>query len=309
MARSPVGGSCVVAALLLPLGLWAAGGGGAGESSAPEVLLASSGTLALSNSLDGAAVLTARNMKPGSIAGGAVSVSNTGGVDGTFSLSQANLVDTPGPLGGQLSDHVQLTVEEVSGGGATAQSVYSGALSGLGTRALGTLRAGQTRSYRFTVSLPDAGAAPPPGAGGNLFQGAALRVDYVWAASGGDPGDGGADNRGTGQESLTLKLSGKRNQRPLRKRRLVVRAQCSAACRLTPSARVRKAPRLRRLRARRTAATAGARMRLTFKLSRRQTGALRRGLQRRRKLVALVQVTATAPGALVTAKRRITLRR
>jgi hypothetical protein len=308
VARSPVAICCVVATLLLLLGLAAAAGRGA-ESSAPELLLASGGTLELSNSLDGAAVLTARNLKPGSAADGTVSVSNTGSVDGSLSLAQANLADTPGPFGGRLSNHVQLAVEEMSGGGSTARSVYSGALSGLGNRALGTLPAGQTRSYRFTVSLPDTGATPAPGAGDNLFQGATLRVDYVWTASGDDPASGGAGDGGAGQGSLTLELSGKRKQRPLRKRRVVVRARCSATCRLTPSARVRKARGVRRLRARRAAATAGTRKRLTFKLSRRQTRALRRALRRRRKLVALVEVTATAPGARVTAKLRITLRR
>jgi hypothetical protein len=195
--------------------------------------------------------------------------------------------------------------------------LYTGALSGLGSRGLGTLRAGQTRSYRFTVDFPEGGA------GDNLFQSASLKVDYVWAASstgggagggagGGDSGSGAGDSRGFGgggQPSLTLTLSGKRKQRPLRKRRLVVRAQCNVACRLRPSGKVRKARGLRRLRARSVLMPGGKRKRVTFKLSRRKVRALRREFRRRKRLVALVKVTATAPGAKVTAKRRIVLRR
>jgi hypothetical protein len=308
--RSPVVVVVLTSALML-LGLSAAA-----EPSAPTLRMASSGTLELSNSLNGAAVFTARNMRPGSSASGMVSVSNTGGADGGFSLSQANLVDTPGPLGGRLSDHVRLNVEEISNGGSTAQSLYMGVLGGLGSRALGTLGAGQTRSYRFTVDFPEGGA------GDNLFQSASVKVDYVWAATGaGGGGAGGGTGGGTGgggtggggggagEPTLTLTLSGKRTQRPLRKRRLVVRASCNVACRLAPSAKVRKARGLRRLRATPATAAGGKGKRVTFKLSRKQVRALRRAFRKRKRLVALVKVTATAPGAEVTAKRRIVLRR
>ena len=159
--RSPVLVCCVLAGVMALLGLTATRGRTAPEASSPSLLLASGGTLELSNSLNGAAVLTARNMRPGSSASGTVSVSNTSTVDGDFSLSQANLIDTPGPLGGRLSDRVQLSVEELSDGGSTAQSLYSGVLSGLGARAVGTLRASQTRSYRFTVSFQHLALADP----------------------------------------------------------------------------------------------------------------------------------------------------
>jgi hypothetical protein len=290
----------VLASALLLLGLSATA-----EPSTPTLRMASSGTLQLSNSLGGAAVFTARNMKPGSSASGMVAVSNTGGADGAFSLSQANLVDTPGPPGGRLSDHVRLNVEEISQGGSTAQALYTGVLSGLGSRSLGTLRAGQTRSYRFTVDFPDGGA------GDHLFQSASLKVDYVWAAggAGGGGGAGGDGGGGAGEPTLTLTLSGKRKQRPLRKRRLVMRASCNVACRLAPSAKVRKAPGLRRLRATHASVPGGKGKRVTFKLSRKQVRALRRGFRHRKRLLALVKVTATAPGAKVTAKRRIVLRR
>ncbi|MGH2761445.1 MAG: hypothetical protein ACRDLD_02505, partial [Thermoleophilaceae bacterium] len=155
--RSPVVVSCLVAGVMLLLAYVAVGRDR--DAHAPRLVLTSGGTLELSNSLDGAAVLSADDMRPGALASGTISVSNTGSLDGALSLAQADLVDAPGPLGGRLSDHLQLAVEEL-GAGATVQSLYAGTLSGLGSRALGTLGAGQTRSYRFTVSFPDGGAPP-----------------------------------------------------------------------------------------------------------------------------------------------------
>ena len=56
----------------------------------------SSGTLSMSNSLDGAAILTASNMKPGDTATGIVDIQNTGSISGTFSLSRSALNDSDG---------------------------------------------------------------------------------------------------------------------------------------------------------------------------------------------------------------------
>jgi len=315
----------VAAGLVLLAGLTTAAGGAA-DPPAAQLTMSSGGSLELSNSLAGAAVLSAENMAPGASAAGTVSVSNMGGSDGAFSLSQANVVDAPGPFGGRPSDHFQLAVEEISAGGSTAQSLYSGVLSGLGTRPLGSIRAGETRTYRFTVNFPDTGVPPAPGLGDNLFQSASLSVDYVWAASSEDSGagagggggsgagggSGGGSNgsgSGSGQASLTLRLAGKRVQRPLRRRRLVVQAKCSQACRLTPSARVNKARGVGKLRARKATASAAKGRRLIFKLSRKKARALGRVLRRRKRVVAVAKVTAAAAGVKVTAKRRIVVKR
>lgn len=318
MARGSSALVWLTAGLVLLVALTAAGGqGGAGQPTA-RLMLSSGGSLELSDSLAGGAIFSARDMAPGSSAAGTVSVSNTGSLDGAFSLSQVNVVDTPGPFGGRPSQHFQLAVEEISAGGSTAQLLYSGVLSGLGTRQLGPIRAGEERSYRFTVNFPDTGSPPAPDMGDNLFQSASLRVDYAWTASGADPGAGGGGGApgggggaaAGGQAGLILELGGRRRQRPLRRRRLVVRARCSLACRLKPSATVRRARGLRRLRSRQVALPAGRPKRLTIKLSRRQARALRRVFSRRRTAVAVVRVTATATdGSHVTAKRRITLLR
>jgi spore coat-associated protein N len=304
-----------------------------GAGTAPEAQLRlANGTLSLSNSLDGAAILTAQNLKPGDTRTGQVTVANTGSLDGAFSLSQANLVDTPGPFGGRLSDGLQLSVEQITSGGSTVSSVYSGVLSGLGSRPLGTLAAGEARIFRFTAGLPDEGHPPAPGLGDNGFQRSALQVDYVWTATadeggGGGGGDGGGGNSGGGwppaQPGFTLKLSGKKRQRPLGRRPLVVDAWCSYDCRVSWSMKVLKARRRGRKRPRMVALRVGKvrsrkavalraakRAPLKIKLSRRCKRVLARHLRKRGRTMAVVRVTATsATSVRVTATRQIALRR
>jgi spore coat-associated protein N len=319
----------LIAGVMLAAALAAASVHGAGGPPRAEARLAS-GTLSLSNSLNGAAVLTAQNLKPGDSRTGQVTVTNTGTLDGAFSLAQTNLVDTPGPFGGRLSDGMQLSVEQISAGGSTVSSVYSGVLSGLGSRQLGTLAGGEARIYRFTASFPDGGHPPAPGGGDNAFQRSSLQADYVWTATADEPGGGGGGGNGggggdwpSGQPPFTLKLSGKKRQRPHGKRPLVVDAWCSADCRLTWSLkvmrarkagkkrRVKKVPlRVGRARSRKPIAVPAQKRRaLTIKLSRRCKKALRRQLRKKGKLVAVVTVAATSGGVKVTAKREIALKR
>jgi spore coat-associated protein N len=329
MLRSPTVATCLLGALIIALTLGSVGVQGAGQPPAAELRLAS-GTLSLSNSLDGAAVLSAQNLKPGDSRTGLVTILNTGTLDGSFNLAQANLVDSPGPFGGRLSDGLQLSVEQISAGGSTVSSVYSGALSGLGLRPLGTLAAGEPRIFRFITSLPDGGHPPAPGLGDNVFQSSSAQVDYVWTATadaGGGGNGGGVGNGGgwpSGQPPFTLKLSGKKRHRPLRKRPLKVGSWCSADCRLTWSVKVRRAERAKKrsrrarmvtvrvgtLRSRRSLAVpAGQQRTLKIKFTRRAKRALRRQLRKRRRIVAVVTVTATSGGTKVRATRKVALKR
>jgi spore coat-associated protein N len=327
----------LIAGVVLAAAMAAASVHGAGHPPEAQARLAN-GTLSLSNSLNGGAVLTAQNLKPGDSRTGQVTVNNTGSLDGAFSLAQANLVDTPGPFGGRLSDGLQLSVEQISAGGSTVSSVYSGVLSGLGTRQLGTLAAGESRNYRFTATFPDGGHPPAPGAGDNGFQRSAVQVDYVWTATADDPGggggmgwsgNGGGGNGGgdggwpSGTPPFTLKLSGKKRQRVLGKRSLAVDAWCSADCTLRWSMKVLKArkrgkkrrPRMVVIRAGKVrsrkpiALPAAKRSRIKIKPSRRCKRALRSQLRKRGRTVAVVSVTATSGAVKVTAKRQIALKR
>jgi spore coat-associated protein N len=308
---SPVLITCVVTAVVAVLAMACVKVNGAVRPPEADMRLAS-GSLSLTNSLNGAAVLTGTNLKPGDTRVGLVTVVNTGSLDGAFSLAQAGVNDSAGPFGGRISDRAQLTVEQIGLGGSLVSSVYSGALSGLGTRQLGTLQPGDARAYRFTVVFPNGGVPPAPEAGDNLYQSSSFRADYVWTATNDSSGSAGGGGGGAGfaPSPLTLKLGGKKKQRPLRKRKLIVDAVCSTTCTLTSSTRFPRARRAGRARLRGPVlAPAGTRKRLTINLPKKAVKSLRRVLKRRKRAQAVVSVTATAGALRVTAKRTIAIKR
>jgi spore coat-associated protein N len=330
--HSPALVTCVAATVVLVLGLAALG---AGQAATPEAeVRMASGSLSLSNSLNEAAVLTATNLKPGDVRAGVVTVANTGTLDGAFELDQTNVADTPGPFGGRLSEWAQISVEQISAGGSTVSSVYSGVLAGLGTRQLGVLGAGEARIYRFTASLPDGGYPPAPGLGDNRFQSSSVQADYVWTATADEPGGGGGNggggngNGGHGGGNafppgqFTVRLSGSMRQRALRKGKISFGVWCSANCgaRWTMSLMRYRPTRKRRVRmialrgasqrARAPMAIpAGSPRTVTIKLSRRMKRTLRRQLRKRRPLYAGLRVFATSGNVKLVAKRRIRLAR
>jgi spore coat-associated protein N len=305
---------------------------GSGSPPAAEVRLAS-GTLSLSNSLNGATVLSAQNLKPGESRSGQVTIANTGTLGGAFSLTQSNLADTPGPHGGRLSDGLQLSVQQISNGGSTVSSVYSGAMSGLGSRQLGTLAAGEPRTYRFTTSLPDSGHPLGPGLGDNVFQRSAVRADYVWTATADEPdgGNGGGGQGGGGWPPagtpppggpFTVQIGGPKRQRPLRKRKVVFTIRCSASCSVRWTASIMRSRPTRKRRVRMIPLRGGtARSRgpiaiptatqqtVSVKLTPRMKRIIRSQFLKRRPLFAGIRVFTGSGAAKLVARRRIQLKR
>jgi Ca2+-binding RTX toxin-like protein len=145
----------------------------AGVRSAP-MLKSATGAMSESNSTEGNAIFTVSNTAPGHSTEGTVRIGNTGTVPGTLVLSTSSLSDTPGPNSGALSGVLRLQIDDISSGAA---QIYSGNLADMPDQSLGTLAAGETRSYRFVASLPD-----PLTSDGtdNLYQGSAAGVDYNW---------------------------------------------------------------------------------------------------------------------------------
>jgi spore coat-associated protein N len=141
----------------------------------------SGGVLELSNSRNGAAILTAANLKPGDTRTGAVTITNTGSLDAAVSLSKANLVDQPGPRGGALSGVLRLRVEDISS--ATPKLVYDGALGAMPKLALGEFaKKSAGRTYRFTLTFTRGPVPTTPASGDNRYEGSSTRVDFVWVA-------------------------------------------------------------------------------------------------------------------------------
>jgi hypothetical protein len=281
------------------------------ESPRTEIA-AASGTLSLANSLDGSAVLQVGNLAPGGSASGTVSLTNTGTLDGDLDVRQVDVADTPGPGGGRLSQALQLSIRDVAGG----QTVYSGPLAALDSRALGHLAPGEQRSYLFTVQLPDGGVPPSPIGGDNAFAGSAVNARYVWDLTGDETGGGGGGNgggTGGGQPGglaskmrVSVKVSAKK---ALRKGRVDVTVRCSELCKLRAYAQLRK----RKLKTRRKSArssVANKRVRFKLKLPKKVKANLARRLAAKGKDYIVVYVRATDPrGGVVSLKKQVRVKR
>jgi spore coat-associated protein N len=101
--------------------------------------------------------LSITKLMPGTPKSGDISLQNTGDDAAGSSLRASNLVDTPGPGGGALSPELDLEIRDT----LTGTVVFSGKLDQLDTVDLGAWSAGDTRSYRFTVELPDTARTAP----------------------------------------------------------------------------------------------------------------------------------------------------
>jgi spore coat-associated protein N len=138
------------------------------------------GTLTMSNSKDGAAILTAGNMKPGDVATGTVDIENTGSMAGTFSLSRSALNDSDNA--NPMSQRLNLVVKDCgdfSGGTPSCDAgdpnKYSGLLSAMSSSvALSTYAAAEKHRYEFTVTFDSAA--------GNAYQGDSSTATFQWDA-------------------------------------------------------------------------------------------------------------------------------
>ncbi len=234
-------------------------GSGSYAGAGPRVELVA-GSLALQNSHEGEAVFSADDIGPGHSASGTVTLSNTGTLPGTLSLTQSE------PTGGPLAQQLQLVVRDLTGG----TTVYSGPLTGMGTRSLGTLGAGTARVYEFTASLP--------ASAGDAGQGDSTTVSYTWIATETTtpPPPPPPTGPGSGpdlRKPLRLRVRVPARQRVATSGRLVAYARCDQACRLQGRARLLGA---RTRLARWGRVRAGREKRLVLKLSRRTLKTLRR---------------------------------
>lgn len=142
-----------------------------------ELTAGAGGSLTLSNSKEGSAILALGGMRPGDFVDGTVTIGNTGTIPGDLTLSTSNLVDAPGAGGGALSSELDLVVTDITNAGSPT-TVYTGKIAALTPAALGTLAAGDSRTYEFRVLFPDTG----PGAE-NAYQGSSMSVQFDWTAT------------------------------------------------------------------------------------------------------------------------------
>lgn len=144
------------------------------------------GDVEIWNSLEGYPIVSMEDMKPGDTASGEVTLENTGTARGHFYLAPQDLVDTPGPGGDGLAEHLIVRVSLDKDGKVSKK--YGGLLSKMGTRKAGRFRPGETGTYTFEAIAKDTGtpARPTkshPVRGDNKYQGSLASVTFGWAPS------------------------------------------------------------------------------------------------------------------------------
>jgi hypothetical protein len=132
--------------------------------------------LAHTNSNSGA-LLTAARIKPGDSTTGTVDITNSGDINGVFTLSKSNLTDTPSSPA--FSSKLDLKIEDLgdptASPAATPVVKYNGKLGSLGATALGTFTPNEKHRYKFTLTFPDGGAGAD-----NAYKGASTSVQFDW---------------------------------------------------------------------------------------------------------------------------------
>lgn len=113
------------------------------------------GSLRLINSRDATFVLSTGALRPGQSSTGTLTLTDQGDFAGAFTITNAGISDTP--VSPSLSAALTLMIEDITG---TAQTLWTGTMSTFSSLALAQFSAGQVRTYRFTVTFPQASAVP-----------------------------------------------------------------------------------------------------------------------------------------------------
>jgi len=135
-----------LALVALALGTAVFSGASFTSKSANSASLAA-GSVQLSSTAPGQAIVAASGMKPGGSSEGTISIGNQGDVAGTLTLKAAGLT------GSALAAVITLRIDDVTG---STSKKYEGKLSAFSSLSLGSFSAGTTRKYRFTLSWPEA---------------------------------------------------------------------------------------------------------------------------------------------------------
>lgn len=126
------------------------------------------GSIQLSSSTPNQAIVAdTSGLEPGDSRKGTVSITNKGNVPGNVSLKASGLTGTA------LGAVIDLKIEEVAG---TTMQKWSGKLNTFTTLDLGSLGAGSTQTYQFTLSWPEASDSPS-------LQGASTSLTFQWSGS------------------------------------------------------------------------------------------------------------------------------
>lgn len=136
------------------------------------------GSLALTNSREGAAILGAAGMRPGDQTVGSVTIGNAGTVPSALFLRASTESETTAPGGGRMWTRLLVAIADVTDP-QNPTGVYNGPIQSLGQLNVGGLQAGQKRDFRFVATLPNGDSVTD-----NSFQGAGVSALFTWTATG-----------------------------------------------------------------------------------------------------------------------------
>jgi hypothetical protein len=124
-----------------------------------------SGTLAQANSKDGGAIFDLTGLKPGDTLTGTLSLTNTGSLPASFSLTETSSTN------GFTGDNLTLAITNTTTGATVYNGTFGGLVDGAKTD-IGVIQPSAVDTFRFTVKL----AATAP----NADQGKAASAAYQW---------------------------------------------------------------------------------------------------------------------------------
>jgi hypothetical protein len=142
---------------------------GTADSRAAFKLMGASGAVSLSNSREGAAILSGAGLRPGAQASGSVTIGNPGASETRLALDVTSEGETAGTGGARIWDTLRISISDGS------RIVYEGRVADLRRLTLGALTAGGRRTYAVTATLPS-------GPNDNALQGARLSLRFTWLA-------------------------------------------------------------------------------------------------------------------------------
>jgi hypothetical protein len=141
-----------------------------------------SGTLTMSNSHPGVAILNASLMVPGDTTlPGTVTITNTGDVDGRFYLTIKKSADAGKTELKNFGDVLLLHITGTGTGYTYANDITVSAADLAGALDVGTIPAHVAVTYSVTAEFPDTDATPRQGAD-NAYQGGRVTADFSWEA-------------------------------------------------------------------------------------------------------------------------------
>ena len=163
--------------LMLAAMMAAASGASFTSTSANVGNVVTAGTLEHDNTTPNSdhTILKVDNLMPDDSATGSVTLTNTGDGPGLLTLTKSGLVDSNPAL--PFSSKLDLTIVDTAD---PANPIYAGKVGDMGPQDIGSVAAGASRTFEFTVKFPDGGKPAGPTSGDNRYKEASTTIDYDW---------------------------------------------------------------------------------------------------------------------------------